>query len=306
MNNKFMKAVAIALVAILLPTLSVFATAPTSTTTPSETITPTPDDNIPDETTPEDNVPDGTDQQTETPEAHRDRILGFYAENPVLTSWWDVVALYGAGADLAQYTLPQWTSESLGENASATDYAGIIFGLIASGRNPHDFFGRDIADELAKMQKTDTGLFGSYPNQQIYAMLALDAAKEPYDKESALTALLDTFISPEGAFGYPPFDPTFGTEVTADVDITAMALLLLDRSSHSEIIDSCISYLASQQLDNGGYASWGTENSNTLESVISALAYLENAAGSPLWTKSPDITHTTAVSSPYISLTARI
>ena len=276
MNNKLMKTVALALLVTMLPTLSVVAAdfTPTPTTTPSETVTPAPGDNVTDEVTPEDNIPDDTVQQVNTPEDYRDRILGFYAENSVLTTWWDVVALYGAGADLSQYTLPQWTSESLGENAAATDYAGIIFGLIASDGNPHDFFGCDIADELAKMQDSQTGLFGSYPNQQIYAILALDAAKEPYNRIAAVNALISTFRTADGAFGYLPFDPSFGTEITADVDITAQTLLILDSEENSDIISSAVEYLASQQLENGGYASWGTENSNTLEAVISTLSTL--------------------------------
>ena len=269
MNNKLLKLTAIILLVFMLPVFSAFA----------EDITPLPDtENVhqpeSSESTDSSDSPEDNTPLIPTAEDYRDRIIAYYDANSTLTSWWDVVALYGAGADLSDYTLPEWTSESLGESASATDYAGIIFGLIATEQNVHDIWDRDIADELSKMQDSQTGLFGTYPNQQIYAMLALDAAREPYNRATALNALIDTFSTEEGAFGYLPFDPEAEPIATPDTDITAMALLVLDQTIHADIIASSVTYLASQQLKNGGFASWGTENSNSLEAVISGLATL--------------------------------
>ena len=209
---------------------------------------------------------------SKTAQDYADEIIAYYSSNPELSSWWDVVALYGVEEDLDNYTLPEWTTESLNENSSVTDYAGIIFGLIATGENVHDIWGRDIADELAKMQDTETGLFGDYPNQQIYSILALDAAKEPYDRDAAISALIDTFRAVNGAFGYLPWDSSAEPVISPDIDITAMALLVLDSKKHSEIIDSAVNYLAESQLEDGDFSSWGTENSNTLEAVIWGLS----------------------------------
>ena len=260
MNNKLMKLTAIILMVFMLPVFSAFA---------EDSLPPLPSQDLtqdPGNTSPENNPGLPTD--------YLDIIKTYYDENPTLTSWWDVVALYGAGADLSEYTLPEWTTETLEETASATDYAGIIFGLTAMGENVHDVWDRDIADELAKMQNPDSGLFGSYPNQQIYSILALDAAREPYNRSLAISALINTFKTEEGAFGYLPFDPSAPQIATPDIDITALALLVLDQTEHADIISSSVSYLAGQQLENGGFASWGTENSNTLESVIFALSTL--------------------------------
>ena len=209
---------------------------------------------------------------SKTAQDYANDIIAYYLLNPQLSSWWDVVALYGVGAELENYTLPEWTNETLNENSSVTDYAGIIFALIALGENVHDVWNRDIADELAKMQDAETGLFGSYPNQQIYSILALDAANEPYDRDAAINALIRTFRAENGAFGYLPWDASAEPIISPDIDITAMTLLLLDDETHSEIISSAVTYLAQSQLDNGGFSSWGTENSNTLESVIWALS----------------------------------
>ena len=267
MNNKLMKLTALLLMVFMLPIFSAFAE-----TTPDTPTAQMPETSVSDTDAPVTDTPEDPTWQVPSPTGHRDSILGYYLTNTTLTNWWDVIALYGAGEDLTNYTLPQWTTESLGETATVTDYAGIIFGLIATGENVHNIWGRDIADELAKKQDKSTGLFGAYPNQQIYSMLALDAANEPYDREAALTALTDTFRTADGAFGYLPFDPTADPVITPDIDITALALLVLDEAEHADIINSAVTYLAGQQLENGGFASWGTENSNTLETVIYALA----------------------------------
>ncbi len=275
MNNKLIKLTAIILMIFMLPVFSALA-EDTPAQPEHENTQQQPESS---ETT-EDDTPSAL-----TPEDYRDSIVSYYQSNSVLTSWWDVVALYGAGADLSSYTLPEWTTETLGETATVTDYAGIIFGLIASGQNVHDIWDRDIADELAKKQDSTTGLFGAYPNQQVYSMLALDAAKEPYNRDAALTALIDTFCSDNGGFGYLPFDPAADPVVTPDVDITSLALLLLDETEHADIIASSVTYLTTQQLENGGFASWGIENSNSLEAVISSLATL-NLLGDDRFIKS--------------------
>ena len=266
MNNKLLKLTAIILLVFMLPMFSAFAeTALEPENTQQTTIPDT-------ESSQQPTIPDNSDEPDTGPLTvptaadHCDSILGYYNANSTLTSWWDVVALYGAGADLSDYTLPEWTVESLGETASVTDYSGMIFGLIASGQNVHDIWDRDIADELAKMQDDQTGLFGTYPNQQIYSMLALDAAKEPYDRQKALDGLM-TFCTTDGAFGYDASTP--------DIDLTAMALLVLDQTDHADIIAASLTYIANVQLENGGFSSWGTENSNTLEAVISGLATLD-------------------------------
>ncbi|MFA7637389.1 MAG: S-layer homology domain-containing protein, partial [Monoglobales bacterium] len=231
MNKRLLKLTAIILIVFMLPITSAFA-----------------------------------EESVSTPEEYMEIITSYYSANTTLTNWWDVVALYGAGVDLSDYTLPEWTSESLDETSAVTDYAGIIFGLIASGENVHDVWGRDIAEELAEKQDPATGLFGSFPNQQIYSILALDAAKEPYNRTAAIDALID-FRAENGAFGYSPTNP--------DIDLTAMALLVLDKTRHAAIINSCVTYIAESQLENGGFSSWGIENSNTLCAVISAIATLD-------------------------------
>lgn len=195
----------------------------------------------------------------------KEKVLGYYSNNAALSSWYDVVALWGAGESLEDYTFSGWNSDSLSENASVTDYAGIILGLVAAGENVHDIWERDIARELAEMQNKETGAFGDYINMQVFAILALDAAGEDYDKGAALAAIVSDEIN-GGGFGY--------NSETADVDLTAMALITLSGTEYTDVIERAVTFLADSQLEGGGFQSWGTENSNTLEVVISALSSL--------------------------------
>ena len=258
--NKLTKFIALLLIVFMLPVFAADETpvdppaADQSQTESGNTDTPT-EPTVPDEPAEPGEPTEPDEPVSKTAQDYADQIIAYYSSNPELSSWWDVVALYGAGADLEDFTLPEWTTESLNEESAVTDYAGIIFALIATGENVHDIWGRDIADELAKMQDPETGLFGSYPNQQIYSILALDAAKEPYNRDAALTALIDTFRADNGAFGYLPWDPSAEPVISPDIDLTAMALLVLDSESHSEIITSAVDFLAVSQLKNGGFAS---------------------------------------------------
>ncbi|MDP4133722.1 MAG: S-layer homology domain-containing protein [Bacillota bacterium] len=192
------------------------------------------------------------------------KVLSFYNGQSTLTSWWDVVALWGANSDLTKYTTPDF-SDDLNDKSSVTDYAGVIFALIAMGENVHDIGGRDIASELALKQNTETGSFGDYANMQTYAILALDAAKEKYDRDKAINYLI-SLEAKDGGFGY--------TSTSSDVDLTSIVLITLSDENCSDVLGKGVDYLASQQLEDGGFSSWGTENSNTLEAVISALAQL--------------------------------
>lgn len=272
--NKLTKLIAILLIVFMLPVFAVDET-PTEPSSADQSQTESGSTDTPTEPTEpsEPSEPVQPDHPfSKTAQDYVNEIISYYSSNPELSSWWDVVALYGADANLENYTLPEWTTESLNENSSATDYAGIILGLIAMGENVHDIWNRDIAEELAKTQNPETGLFGSYPNQQIYAILALDAANEPYNRVAAINALIDTFRVENGGFGYLPWDPTAEPVISPDIDITAMALLVLNSEDHSEIINSAVTYLAESQLETGGFSSWGTENSNTLEAVIWGLS----------------------------------
>lgn len=108
-----------------------------------------------------------------------------------LTSWWELVALKGAGENLldGSWTLPQWESSNLQENAPATDYAGYILGMLARNEDPAQAWGeRNLLLELGEKQ-ADNGSFGLI-NEHIWAMIALDAADGNYNETIAAQYLV--------------------------------------------------------------------------------------------------------------------
>ncbi|WP_169824241.1 S-layer homology domain-containing protein [Clostridium formicaceticum] len=207
-------------------------------------------------------------------------IVSYYKNNRrELTSWWELVALKGAGENLkdAVWTLPQWQSADFSTDKSPTDYAGRIMGLLAIGENPENWQGRNLVDELRNKQNATDGSFGSI-NNHIYAMLALDAAQASYDKNKAVGHLLSKQLNNGG----------FSLSTTADSDVTAMALSVLGQHKGMTGVDTgiqrAISYLKTAQLNSGGFASiftsMGSENANSSAMVISSLVAVgENITG---------------------------
>lgn len=93
-----------------------------------------------------------------------------------------------------------------------------------------------------------------------------------YDREYAA----DTFatrivnmVNPDGGWSLTPG--------ASDADVTAMALNSLSylREEYSQVIDKALSYLSGIQAENGGFKSYGIENSESTSQVIMALEALD-------------------------------
>jgi len=192
------------------------------------------------------------------------KVLSYYHSNNYsnATTWWDMVGLWGAGDG----SKTSWDS-------SKTILAGNILGTLAKGEDPSNTLnGRNLLSELVATQVSSTGAFpGSYgptSSDQIWAMVALDAAKTQYEQEKAVSNLL-TYQNSDGAFFYST------AYNTSDPDQTGMALLAL--ANHQTVAgaaDSIVkakAYLKSIQQNTGGFASWGTDNPNSDATVISGL-----------------------------------
>ncbi|HWQ42609.1 MAG TPA: X2-like carbohydrate binding domain-containing protein [Desulfosporosinus sp.] len=187
------------------------------------------------------------------------KVLNYYQSKNYSNAmtWWDMVGLWGAGDE--QKT--SWDS-------SKTSHYGNILGTLAKGDDPSD----TLLSELKATQNSTTGAFpgpvGLTSSDQLWSMVALDATKTEYDQEKAVANLL-TYQNSDGAYFY-------STEYnTSDPDQTGMALLAL--ANHKTVagvtdsIDKAKTYLKSIQEDTGGFASWGTDNPNSVATVISGL-----------------------------------
>lgn len=211
-------------------------------------------------------------------------IVGYYEEKTNLGSWQEVVALKEAGQDLSKWTLPGWKIDQLNENSQPTDYAGAILGMLAAGQDPKkvsvgDQVYRDLVAELASLQKDD-GSFGEWLNQTIWAVIALDKAGGEYESAKAIDFILSQQKS-DGGFAL------FGD--TADPDVTGSTLVALSphRSEQavSEAISEAINCLKGLQLSDGGFASWGSENPETIAAVIQGLLACDEDILSGEWVK---------------------
>lgn len=201
--------------------------------------------------------------------------VDYYRSHKTLSDWWEVLALTAAGVDLDAegFVLPELNAESILSSGSSTVLAKAILSLGAIDQNPRLAFGDDASCDpvrtLAALQQ-DNGAFGSYLNEQIYAMIALECTdSSAYDRESALTYLCSCRLA-DGGFAY------FGD--TGDVDLTAMTLLALQYFRGNEAaetaISSAVQFLADNMSESGTYPSlWepGVEPSESISAAISGL-----------------------------------
>ena len=156
----------------------------------------------------------------------------------------------------------------------STDNSRLILALTAAGYDVTDVGGHNLLRGLSDLNYIKKqGI-----NGPIFALLALDS--HDYDvpknddstKQTTREALLDCILSAQLDNGGWSFDEN------ADVDLTAMALQALAPYQSDERVaaatQKAIELLSSMQEENGGFASWGSNNSNTAAQVVIALSAL--------------------------------
>jgi len=211
-------------------------------------------------------------------------------------SWTEIVALNAAGYDLTNGTLemPSWVSEDpkLSANTGDTEHIRYIYGLLALEENPSKAWetNRNLFAELAAQQKED-GSIGAI-NKHAWAMLALDAGEKlGYNvgnwNEEAKSKALTYLLSQEKNSG--GFSLSLGVAEVPDADMTGMVLLALanyqDESAVNEAIERAKTALRVIQLDTAGWGSWGSENANSIATVISGLIAIGEDPLSESWKK---------------------
>lgn len=156
-----------------------------------------------------------------------------------------------------------------------TEYARLVLALSAIGRDPAAIAGYNmllpLADYEAVMQQ---GLNGA-----IFALLALDSGSYQIPENSQADTLvtrelyLESILSSQLANGGWALSGS-----TADPDTTALALQALAKYTNqtqvSAAVEKGLNCLAQAQNENGGYAAWGGESSESTAQVIVALCEL--------------------------------
>lgn len=214
------------------------------------------------------------------------------ADDPQFGAEWNVMTLarcgyedeawYGEYYDNVVEYVKAKGSVKLHNNKS-TDNSRTILALTAIGADATDVGGYNLLEPLADMNYvTQQGI-----NGPVYALIAFDTAgydipKLPGGSEGVQTTregLIEYILGRElDGGGWALSDSN------ADPDITCMTIQALAPyyKSNTEIktaVDRALDVMSGLQKDDGGFASWGTVNSESCAQVICALLDLGRDAG---------------------------
>ena len=150
-----------------------------------------------------------------------------------------------------------------------TEYSRVVIALTAIGEDPRSFEGFDLTLPLEDFDKTVwQGI-----NGPVWALIALECGG--YGSEEIRGKYIEYILSLEFEGGGWAMSKTAGA---ADVDVTAMVLTALapyrEISSVNDAVERGILFLSDSQNENGGFASYGVENSESAAQVLTAISAL--------------------------------
>ncbi|MCR1821939.1 Ig-like domain-containing protein [Terrisporobacter muris] len=161
-----------------------------------------------------------------------------------------------------------------------TEYSRLILALSSIGKDARNVAGYDMVAPLGDFDK----VVWQGINGPIFALIALDTRdyKMPTAPKGKVQATrekyIDYILSKEIKTGTDEAGGWALSGTTPDPDITAMALQSLapykDDKKVAPFIERALATLSKIQKENGGYASWGTVNSESVAQVIVALCAL--------------------------------
>lgn len=211
----------------------------------------------------------GTD--AETAQKDLEKILDFYKTRSDGLTDWEAITLAINGRSVPADHGARIMSEVKEKEAMfrvATDYARTILAWKAAGGSPHDVGGHNLVEKLYSHEN----ISWQGVNGPLWALIALNGEDIPSDARWTRGKLLEEMLSFQNDDGGFPLSKGSGS----DIDLTAMALIALSAHRGEEkadaSIEKAVSYLASSQMDTGGYQCWGTENSESTAQVIIGLA----------------------------------
>lgn len=172
-----------------------------------------------------------------------------------------------------------------------TEYSRLIISLTAIGKDPKNVAGYDLLRPLGDYDNTVwQGI-----NGPIWALIALDSGDYPMPKnpEAKTQATRDMYV--DRILDYQLSDGGWSLlgssekDGVSDPDITGMALQALakyqDLAKVKKASEEALECLSKLQKPNGGYTSWGSENSESCVQVIVALTELGISLEDPRFVK---------------------
>lgn len=165
-----------------------------------------------------------------------------------------------------------------------TEYSRLIVALTAIGADPSNVGGYNLLTPLGDFDKT----IWQGINGPVWALIALDSGNYamPQNADAATQAtrqmyideILDRQLTDGGFSLFGGTGAAAAGEEVSDPDITGMALQALakyqDQAKVKKVTQEALACLSKMQKDNGGFASWGTANSESCVQVIVSLTEL--------------------------------
>ncbi len=202
---------------------------------------------------------------------------------------WTILSLARSGYDVPQSYYDKYyanVEKELAEkdgvlsNVKYTEYSRVILALTAIGKDVTNVAGYNLLEKLADFNSVKKqGI-----NGPIFALIALDSNKYEIPLVPEVTVqttrdmLIDYILEKEITTNDGKVGGWALSGKVPDPDVTAMALQALapykDDEKVKPYIDRGVQALVDIQKDNGGYASWGTINSESIAQVIVALTAL--------------------------------
>ncbi|AOY77658.1 S-layer homology domain-containing protein [Clostridium formicaceticum] len=205
---------------------------------------------------------------------------------------WPILGLSAAGKDVSSLISRRENQIRKGELFSAdksTDYQRSIIGAIAAGKDPRNFGGYNLVEEVKKSQLSN-GKFGdgiskggsNLVNAHIWGIISLYTAGETIpNRDKALKWLVDQ-QNADGGF-------SIDTRVkSSDIDMTGMVLIAfgaLGEDKNHAAVKKAMQYLKNQQGDTGDFTGWGGSSSESLSQVIQGSMMLGIDPAGSEWSK---------------------
>ncbi|MFC3750224.1 S-layer homology domain-containing protein [Paenibacillus sp. GCM10012306] len=209
-----------------------------------------------------------------------------YITSAEAISDWQAIGLVRSGNTVpASYLsgLKAQLAEAKGEFRKVTDYERIALAAAALGSDPQSISGYNLIEKIYN----NANMTAQGSNGVIFALTALDsgAYNVPVNAQWTRERLVDWLLKQQTKEGGFPLS----VGGAADIDITAMTVTALSNYKEQALvkaaIDKALGWLSSQQLENGGYKSYGDENSESVSQVIIALTAVGTGLNDPRFVK---------------------
>ena len=217
---------------------------------------------------------------------------------------WAVLGLARSGYDVPEdyyqdyyATVEEYVEACKGNlhDVKYTEYSRLIVALSSIGKDARDVAGYDLTKALGDYDKTIwQGL-----NGPIWALIALDSrdypmpenpeAKTQATRQMYIDRILECQLSDGGWSLFGGTDAAASGDGVSDPDITGMALQALakyqDQPAVAKATEEALTCMSEKQNSAGGFASWGTTNSESCVQMIVALCELGISLDDPRFVK---------------------